>query len=107
MTKRIKWTKGEDKILVRAIKAHPHNKTKAFVLAAKKVNHSKKSCQSRWYNKLSNPESKHYVGCIFTMLCAPSKLENRTTSIPGSYITPSKVEKGLWSKIKKLLGIKK
>lgn len=107
MTTRIRWTKEEDKVLVRAIKANLHNKAKAFVLAAKKVNHSKESCQSRWYNKLSNPEDKHYVGCMFTMLCSSSKLENRTVSIPGSYITPTKIKRGLWSKIKKLLGIKK
>lgn len=102
---RTRWTKEEDKILVKAVKANPHNKAKAFREAAKKVNHSAKCCSNRWYNYLSNPESKHYVGCMFTLLSAASKLDNRTVNREGVHATPTKTPKGLWSKIKKLLGL--
>ena len=105
MAERTKWTKEEDEILVQAIKANPHNKTQAFKAAASKVNHSEASCASRWYVRLSNPNNKNYVGCMFTMVGAASKLDNRTINREGVHITPTKTKKGLWAKVKALLGL--
>ena len=103
---RTKWTKEEDKILVQAVKANPHNKAEAFRYAATKLeNRDAKSCSNRWYMQLSNPESKHYVGCMFTMIGVTSKLDDRTVNREGVHVTPTKTPKGLWSKIKKLLGL--
>lgn len=103
---RTRWTKEEDKILVRAIKANPHNKEKAFRKAATKLkNRDAKSCSNRWYKMLSNPESKHYVGCMFTMIGIASRLDNRTLNREGAHVTPVKTKKSLWSKIKELLGL--
>ena len=102
---RTRWTREEDEILVQAIKANPHNKAQAFKIAAEKVNHSEASCASRWYARLSNPTNKNYVGCMFTMIGAASKLDNRTVNREGGHVTPTKTPKGLWSKIKKLLSL--
>lgn len=102
---RIKWTKEEDEILVQAVKANPHNKTAAFKEAAEKVGHNANSCSTRWYRVLSNPEHKKYVGCMFTMIGVQSKLDNRTINRENVHITPTKTKRGLWTKIKALLGL--
>lgn len=103
---RTRWTKEEDKILVKAVKANPHNKAQAFRYAATKLeNRDAKSCSNRWYMQLSNPESKHYVGCMFTMIGHATKMDNRTINRKYVHITPEPIKEGLWSKIKKLLGL--
>lgn len=107
MKTRNRWTDEEDKILVQVIKANPHNKAEAFRETAKKVNHSKKCCSNRWYQVLSNPEHKKYVGCMFTTIGIESRLDNRTIDSHRSYIKPVKNKKGLWAKIKALLNINK
>lgn len=105
MATRIKWTAEEDKILVQTVKANPHNKAQAFREAAEKVNHSEKVCSNRWYQILSNPEHKKYVGCMFTMIGISSKLDNRTINRDKVHITLTKTKKGLWAKAKALLGL--
>lgn len=62
MSNKIKWTKEEDNILVQALRANPHNKTKAFKEASLILKRSFSCCQSRWYKALNNPESKVYIG---------------------------------------------
>lgn len=104
MKKRKRWTTEEDKILVQAIKANPHNKEKAFKTAAKKLDRDNHSCKYRWYYYLSNPESKYYVGCLFTLIGTRSRLDNRTNE--SKYITPVKIKLSLWDRIKSLLSIK-
>ena len=54
---------------------------------------------------LSNPQCKHYVGCMFTMIGIASRLDNRTLDREGVHVTPVKTKKSLWSKIKELLGL--
>lgn len=105
MAKRTKWTVEEDEILVRAIKANPHNKAKAFREVSEKVGRSDKCCSNRWYQVLSNPKHKSYVGCMFTMVGVSSRLDNRTVNREKVHITPTKTKRGLWAKIKDLLGL--
>lgn len=105
MANRTKWTKEEDEILVQAIVANPHNKSIAFKDAASKVDHNASACSSRWYNVLSNPEHKKYVGCMFTMIGVHSKLDNRTVNRDKVHVTPTKIKRGIWAKIKALLGL--
>ncbi len=104
--KRRRWTEEEDKILVQAIKANPHNKQYAFRIVSERINHSPKSCSIRWYKVLSNPYSKHYVGCTFTMVGMASNLVNRTVDREGVHITPTKIKKTIWNKIQRILGLK-
>lgn len=106
MTRKVKWTAEEDQALVQAIKANPHNKSEAFRQASARINRSFRCCSFRWYNTLSNPTSKYYVGCTFAMIGEASKLVNRVIVKEDSIILPSKSTKTLWAKIKKLLGIK-
>lgn len=98
-----RWTKEEDEILVQALKANPHNKAKVFKLVATKINRTVGAISYRWYNYLSNPYSKHYVGCMFTMLGHTSKMDNRTISREPYHTIPKPIKKGIWNKIKKLL----
>lgn len=106
MTVTGKWTKEEDNILVQAIKANPHNKSKAFKQASEQLNRTSNACSQRWYLVLSNPENKKYVGTCFTMLGEASALCNRSMNRYGVHITPIKHELNLWNKIKQLLGFK-
>ena len=103
---RTKWTKEEDEILVQAIKANPHNKSQAFREASDRIGKNISSCSNRWYKVLSNPKSKSYRGCIFTMVGVSSKLDNRTINRKKVHIKPERIKKGLWEKIKNLLGLK-
>lgn len=106
MAKFKRWTNEEDTVLVQAIKANLHNRSQAFREAAAKLeDRDETSCSNRWYIVLGNPEHKKYVGCMFTMVGAKSKLDNRTSSREGVHITPTKTKKGLWAKIKTLLGL--
>lgn len=105
MAKRTEWTKEEDEILVQAIIANPHNKAQVFREVSSKINRSANSCGLRWYTKLSNPESKYYVGCLFTMIGVTSRLDNRTVNKEKANITPKKNKRGIWTKIKALLGL--
>lgn len=98
-----KWTPEEDKVLVQAVKANPHNKRKAFRNASLKLDRTVESCSSRWYNALSDPENKNYVGCIFTMVSRNTSLTNRV--FENTHVKQRPVKAGIWNKIKKLLGL--
>lgn len=107
MAKIKRWTEEEDKILVQAIIANPHNKTQAIKEVLPKLNNRTLSAASyRWYCVLSNPESKKYVGCLFTMIGHYSRFDNRTINTNKSHIKPVKSTKTIWSRIKKFLGLK-
>lgn len=41
---------------------------------SEKIGRSAKCCSNRWYQALSNPEHKSYVGCMFTMVGVSSRL---------------------------------
>lgn len=101
MTKRQRWTAEEDKILVQAIKANPHNKAKVFREVSEKLGRNAKCCANRWYNILSNPKHKAYAGCMFTMVGASSLLNNRSRE--NARIAPKKIRKSIWSRIKAIL----
>lgn len=105
MVEHKRWTKEEDKILVQAIKANPHNKAEAFRSVSKKLDRTEGAISYRWYNYLSNPESKYYIGCMFTMIGHSTRMNNRTISNKHTHINPTPIKKGIWGKIKKLLGL--
>lgn len=107
MAKYKRWTKLEDEILVRALKANPHNKHEAFRQAALKLeDRDEISCSNRWYGCLSNEYSKHYVGALFTLVGSTSRLDNRTVTRENTHINPVKHHISIWTKLKKLLGLK-
>lgn len=106
MAKFQRWTKEEDEILVQAIKANPHNKIKAIREVLPKLNDRTESAAAyRWYQVLSNPENKQYVGSIYTMVGYGTKYVNRTVNREKVHVKPQKSSKTIWSRIKKILGI--
>ena len=103
--KRRRWTEEEDEILKKEVEKCPYAKETAFREASKKLDRTVSACHIRWYAELSNPESKHYVGCVFTLLAEKAVTVNRTTNTLHS--NPIKPKKGFWSRIKEMLGIDK
>lgn len=107
MSKFQRWTKEEDDILVQAIRLSPYNKLQAIREVLEKLpGRTEGACVQRWYTSLSNPESKYYVGCMFTMLGYESRMDNRTMYTEGYSIEPIKSTIRIWNKIKKFLGLK-
>ena len=104
-TKKRRWTEEEDKILKKEVEKRPYAKETAFRKASKKLDRTVSACHIRWYAELSNPESKHYVGCVFTLLAKKAATVNRTTNTLHSNLI--KPKKGFWNRIKEMLGIDK
>lgn len=103
--KRRRWTEEDDEILKKEVEKCPYAKETAFREASKKLDRTVSACHIRWYAELSNPESKHYVGCVFTLLAEKAVTVNRTTNTLHS--NPIKPKKGFWNRIKEMLGIDK
>ena len=102
MANGIKWTDEENKILVQAIAANPHNLSEAIKEASKKLNRTYKACKQHWYAVLSPKNNPTKVGISFISIGSESIYKNRK----NSGIAISKPEKStLWSRIKKFLGL--
>lgn len=102
MAKGVKWTDEENKILVQAITANPHNISEAIKEASKKLNRTYKACSQHWYSALSPKNNPTKVGISFISVGSKSTYKNRKNS--GNAL--SKPEKStLWSRIKKFLGL--
>lgn len=105
--KRKKWTTEEDNMIVQAVKDNFDNLQKGFREVAEKLGRTKKAVQYRWYEKLSNPESKAYVGSsCFIGFGIEKCYSNRKNYYEGySKQEPEKSAPSFWSRILKLLGI--
>lgn len=102
MAKGVKWTDEENKILVQAIAANPHNLSEAIREASKNLNRTYKACKQHWYLALSPKNNPTKVGISFVSVGSNSVYKNRKNS--GTAIL--KPEKStLWSRIKKFLGL--
>ena len=102
MAKGVKWTDEENKILVQAIAANPHNLSEAIRKASKNLNRTTKACKQHWYLALSPKNNPTKVGISFVSVGSNSVYKNRKNS--GTAIL--KPEKNtLWSRIKKFLGL--
>lgn len=102
MAKGVKWTDEENKILVQAIAANPHNLSDAIKEASKNLNRTTKACSIHWYSVLSPKNNPTKVGISFVSVGSNSVYKNRK----NSGIAISKPEKStLWSRIKKFLGL--
>lgn len=101
MAGNIRWSEEEDNILTLAVTAEAHNKNKAIEKVLPKLNNRTKAAAAfRWYYVLSNPEHPKYVGSMFTMVCAATRLDNRTIYRKDSRIIPIENKKNFWYKIK-------
>ena len=102
MAKGVKWTDEENKILVQAITANPHNLSEAIRKASKKLNRTTKACKQHWYSALSPKNNPTKVGISFVSVGSNSVYKNRKNS-GTSILKPEKST--LWSRIKKFLGL--
>lgn len=102
MARGVKWTDEENKILVQAIAANPHNLSDAIKEASKKLNRTTKACKQHWYTALSPKNNPTKVDISFISIGSESTYKNRKNS--GNAL--SEPEKStLWSRIKKFLGL--
>ena len=102
MAKGVKWTNEENKILVQAIAANPHNLSEAIREASKNLNRTYKACKQHWYSALSSKNNPTKVGISFVSVGSNSVYKNRKNS-GTSILKPEK--NTLWSRIKKFLGL--
>lgn len=100
----IRWTAEEEEILVQAVKANPQNLSQAFRNASEQLPfRTYASVALRWYRRLNNPESPHYIGTCFVLLSSNKKSINSKVDNTQTKTTKNKIS--IWKKIKKLLGI--
>ena len=95
-----KWTKEEEKILVQAIQANPHNISEALRTASNTINRSFQACQFHWYAVLSPKNKPNKIGISFVSIGPNTIYKNRKNS-GTSTVQPEKST--IWSRIKKLL----
>lgn len=77
MAKGVKWTDEENKILVQAIAANPHNLSEAIRKASKNLNRTTKACKQHWYAALSPKNNPTKVGISFVSVGSNSIYKNR------------------------------
>lgn len=102
MARGVKWTDEENKILVQAIAANPHNLSEAIREASKNLNRTYKACKQHWYVALSPKNNPTKVGISFISIGSESTYKNRKNS-DNALSEPEKST--LWSRIKKFLGL--
>ena len=95
-----KWTKEEEKILVQAIQANPHNISEALRTASNTINRSFQACQFHWYAVLSPKNKPNKIGISFVSIGPNTIYKNRKNS-GTSTVQPEKST--IWSRIKRLL----
>lgn len=97
-----RWASNEDKILIDAVKKHHTNRQMAFREASKLLGRSVRACAIRWYDTLSNPKSKGYIGVVFMSISSRSMMTNRSSNVRTN-ISERKMLHTLWIKLKSLL----
>jgi len=107
MTTRKKWTAEEDKLIVQAVKNNFDNLAKGFREVAKEIGRTPGAVTTRWYQVLSNPENKGYIGSsCFIGFGTDKRYPNRKNYREGySKQEPEKSAPSFWGRILKLLGI--
>lgn len=89
-----RWTKAEDKRLLRQVKAFPQNLSKCFVLVGEEIGRSRDAVALHWYNKLSKDPS---IKCFFT--ASPKHVsKNRKNSMA------ERSNVGIWRRILSIIG---
>ena len=63
MTRNKRWTKEEDELLLRQVRAFPQNLSKCFLIEGQSTNRSQRAVANHWYTSLSKRSD---VLCFFT-----------------------------------------
>ena len=99
MSTKKRWTEEEEKILVQAVKANPHNLSKAFREVAKKLGRTEGAVNIQWYTKIRSRS------ICFVTVSQGKKFKNGKNYVPecGHINSPTPSNKTLWEKLKALL----
>lgn len=102
MSTKKRWTKEEEKILVQAVKANPHNLSKAFREVAEKLGRTERAISGQWYTKT------RVNSLCFVTVSQGKEFKNGKNYVPdcGHVNSPTPSSKTLWEKLKVLLGWK-
>lgn len=107
MSTRKRYTPEEDEAIFKAIQETPHNIKKCFMMLSLELEREPKSISNRWYNYLSNPESKHYMGTASFLIGRRTISINRKLDYESMKTHPVKVKvsiwKSIWNKIKSII----
>lgn len=105
---RKRWTSEENNILIEEVKRNFDNLSEAFRITSIRLNRSINAVSCHWYQHLSNPESKSYIGgSCFIGVSIEKRYKNRKICTKKSKQVPEPHKKSLWRKLLKLLGIDK
>lgn len=99
MSTKKRWTKEEEEILVQAVKANPHNLSKAFREVAEKLGRTETAVNIQWYTKIRSRS------ICFVTVSQDKKFKNGKNYVPecGHINSPTPSNKTLWEKLKALL----
>lgn len=91
-----RWSKKEDKEILKAIKKSPDNLNKAFIMVANKTGRSKHACAQRWYMHVSKSNLADVSNICFAIVSRNKYAVNRKT--PKKEM-PKEVRLTVWQKI--------
>lgn len=102
MSTKRKWTKEEEELLVKTVKANFHNLAEAFRKVSEQTGRSKDAVCHHWYYKT------RLNSTCFIAISKDNKMHNGKNYVPdcGHNTSPTTSNKTLWGKIKALLGYK-
>lgn len=108
MKTRKRWTHEEDEMLIQAVKDNFDNLIKGFRKVSEITGRTVNGVAYRWYQVLSNPENKNYIGSsCFISFGIEKRYANRKNYYEGfSKQEPKKQSPSLWKRICRILGIK-
>lgn len=93
-----KWTKEEDKILIKEIKETPENLKSAFQRTGKKIGRTTSACMFRWYGVVSKMYNKDVNSVCFAIYSSRKYGVNRknvSEDIPVKHLS-------IWQRILKM-----
>lgn len=94
MSRNKNWSKQEELVLLRQVKALPQNLKRAFELAAEDLDRTPIACKLRWYKYVSLEEDK--LNTCFVVLSKKSWGRNRKNCKEH---LPNHTRNSIWSKI--------
>ena len=91
-----RWTKAEDKKILKAIKKSPENLHKAFMLVSSKIGRSEAACSQRWYSYISKSNLSDVNNICFAIVSKNKYAVNRKNPKEDM---PKEVKLTFWQKI--------
>ena len=91
-----KWSKKEDKEILKAIKKSPDNLHKAFVAVSRKTGRTVGACSTRWYEYVSKSDLADVSNICFAIVSNNKYAVNRKN--PKNTLPKAK-RKSLWKHI--------